>query len=179
MKQTYFVLVQDTTGSLNRIVNQFRKRNINIESLAVGPCEKQGISRVTIVAKDIEPDRQDFFARALNNLVDVIEVQNVSGESHIIRENVLVKMDPPPQKIIDIEELAHRNHGRILQDGSSSVVVEGIGSPEEMDQLVENLKPFNVLELVRSGSVAISRQGEKEPSSQTISEESKDLSWVT
>ncbi len=68
MKQTYFVLVQDTPGSLNRIVNQFRKRNINIESLAVGPCEKQGISRVTIVAKDIKPDRRDFFAQSSKTL---------------------------------------------------------------------------------------------------------------
>ena len=179
MKQIYSVLVQDTPGSLNRIVNQFRKRNINIESLAVGPCEKQGISRVTIVAKDIKPDRRDFFAQSLNNLVDVIEVENVSDRSHIVRENVLVKMDPPPKKSKDLGQLAHRHHARILQNGCSSLVVEAIGSPKEMDQLVEDLKPFNVLKLVRSASLAISRQGEKEPSSQTISKRSQDLTWVT
>ena len=179
MKQAYLVLVQDTPGSLNRVVNQFRKRNINIESLAVGPCEKLGISRVTIVAKGIEPDRQNNIVYSLNNLVDVIEVEKVSDRSHIVRENVLVKMNPLSQKSKDIAQLAHRNNGRILQDGSSSVMLEAIGSPEEMDQLVEDLKPFNVLELVRSGSLAISRQEEKEPSSQTISERSQDLTWVT
>ena len=93
MKQTYVVIVEDTPGALNRIVNQFRRRNINIQSLAVAPCEQQNISRVTIVVNDIPDERQEIYAQTLKNLVDVIEVQSVYGDSHIGRSKTL-KMTP-------------------------------------------------------------------------------------
>ena len=72
MKQTYVVIVEDTPGALNRIVNQFRRRNINIESLAVAPCEQPNVSRVTIVANDIPDDRKEIYAQTLKNLVVVV-----------------------------------------------------------------------------------------------------------
>ncbi len=178
MKNTYVALVRDRAGVLNQIVNQFRRRNINIESLAVAPCEKPGLSRVTIVAINIESSRQDFFVRILMNLVNVVEVELVSDSSHILRENILAKIDPPPQKREEVKQLAHRSQGKLLQNGTSSMVFEATGTAEEIDQLVEKLEPFNVLELVRSGRVAISRQGKD----QTLSEglrETQDLEWTT
>ncbi|MEE2877201.1 MAG: acetolactate synthase small subunit [Candidatus Neomarinimicrobiota bacterium] len=162
MKHTYVALVRDTAGVLNQIVNQFRRRNINIESLAVAPCERPGLSRVTIVANDVEPARQDFFVQILKNIVYVVEVQLASNNSHIVRENVLAKINPPPQKRKEVKQLAHKSQGRLLQNGNSSMVFEAAGTAEEMDKLVNDLESFNIIELVRSGRVAISKQ-EKDP----------------
>ena len=159
MKTTYVALVRDTAGVLNQIVNQFRKRNINIESLTVAQCEKPGLSRTTIVANDIEPSRQDFFVHILMNLVNVVEVELASDSSHIVRENVLAKIDPPPKKRKEVKQLAHKSQGRLLRNGSSSMVFEAAGTAKEMDKLVGDLEPFNIIELVRSGRVAISKQG--------------------
>lgn len=178
MKQAYVALVQDTPGVLNRVVNQFRRRNINIESLSVAPCEKPSVSRITIAVNDVAPERRDFFVQILRNLVNVIEVENISRGSHIVRENVLVKINPPPQGRREVGRIALKNHGRVLRNGGSTVV-EASGTTEEMDALISDLGQFNVLELVRSGGVAISRSGESDSTLRTSPEDSSDLSWVT
>ena len=157
MKQTYVVIVEDTPGALNRIVNQFRRRNINIESLAVAPCEQPNVSRVTIVANDIPDDRKEIYAQTLKNLVDVIEVESVYGDSHIIRENLLVKFSLPSVNEKDIRKLTENKNVSILEDKGSSFIVEAMGTSKEIDKLLFDLGKFDDVEFVRSGSVAISR----------------------
>ncbi|MBF89091.1 MAG: acetolactate synthase small subunit [Candidatus Marinimicrobia bacterium] len=157
MKQTYVVIVEDTPGALNRIVNQFRRRNINIQSLAVAPCEQQNISRVTIVVNDIPDERQEIYAQTLKNLVDVIEVQSVYGDSHIIRENLLVKFSLSSGNEKNIRQLAKNKGVSILEDKGSSFIIEAMGTSKEIDNLLFDLDKFENVEFVRSGSVAISR----------------------
>ena len=157
MKQTYVVIVEDTPGAPNRIVNQFRRRNINIQSLAVAPCEQQNISRVTIVVNDIPDERQEIYAQTLKNLVDVIEVQSVYGDSHIIRENLLVKFSLSSGNEKNIRQLAKNKGVSILEDKGSSFIIEAMGTSKEIDNLLFDLDKFENVEFVRSGSVAISR----------------------
>ena len=137
MKQTYVALVENSPGVLNRVVNNFRRRSINVESLSVAPCEKEGVSRITLVANNINEDRKNLFVHVLNNLVNVIEADVVSGDSHITREIMIIK--------IDINE----------KNKINQILIEIIGSSEELDNFLEKNSNLKVLEIVRSGKVAL------------------------
>ena len=152
MKQTYVALVENSPGVLNRDVNNFRRRSINVESLSVAPCEKEGVSRITLVANNINEDRKNLFVHVLNNLVNVIEANVVSGDSHITREIMIIKIDINEKN--KINQILNENI-RIVKSKSSKILIEVIGSSEELDDFLEKNSNLKVLEIVRSGKVAL------------------------
>ena len=152
MKQTYVALVENSPGVLNRVVNNFRRRSINVESLSVAPCEKKGVSRITLVANNINEDRKNLFVHVLNNLVNVIEADVVSGDSHITREIMIIKIDINEKN--KINQILNENI-RIVKSKSSKILIEVIGSSEELDDFLEKNSNLKVLEIVRSGKVAL------------------------
>ena len=152
MKQTYVALVENSPGVLNRVVNNFRRRSINVESLSVAPCEKEGVSRITLVANNINEDRKNLFVHVLNNLVNVIEANVVSGDSHITREIMIIKIDINEKN--KINQILNENI-RIVKSKSSKILIEVIGSSEELDDFLEKNSNLKVLEIVRSGKVAL------------------------
>tara|TARA_X000001036_G_C20694072_1_gene810555 strand:+ start:11651 stop:12109 length:459 start_codon:yes stop_codon:yes gene_type:complete len=152
MKQTYVALVENSPGVLNRVVNNFRRRSINVESLSVAPCEKKGVSRITLVANNINEDRKNLFVHVLNNLVNVIEANVVSGDSHITREIMIIKIDINEKN--KINQILNENI-RIVKSKSSKILIEIIGSSEELDNFLEKNSNLKVLEIVRSGKVAL------------------------
>ena len=152
MKQTYVALVENSPGVLNRVVNNFRRRSINVESLSVAPCEKEGVSRITLVANNINEDRKNLFVHVLNNLVNVIEADVVSGDSHITREIMIIKIDINEKN--KINQILNENI-RIVKSKSSKILIEVIGSSEELDDFLEKNPNLKVLEIVRSGKVAL------------------------
>jgi len=152
MKQTYVALVENSPGVLNRVVNNFRRRSINVESLSVAPCEKEGVSRITLVANNINEDRKNLFVHVLNNLVNVIEADVVSGDSHITREIMIIKIDINEKN--KINQILNENI-RIVKSKSSKILIEVIGSSEELDDFLEKNSNLKVLEIVRSGKVAL------------------------
>tara|TARA_A100001011_G_scaffold400888_1_gene520725 strand:- start:19738 stop:20196 length:459 start_codon:yes stop_codon:yes gene_type:complete len=152
MKQTYVALVENSPGVLNRVVNNFRRRSINVESLSVAPCEKEGVSRITLVANNINEDRKNLFVHVLNNLVNVIKADVVSGDSHITREIMIIKIDINEKN--KINQILNENI-RIVKSKSSKILIEVIGSSEELDDFLEKNSNLKVLEIVRSGKVAL------------------------
>ena len=152
MKQTYVALVENSPGVLNRVVNNFRRRSINVESLSVAPCEKEGVSRITLVANNINEDRKNLFVHVLNNLVNVIKADVVSGDSHITREIMIIKIDINEKN--KINQILNENI-RIVKSKSSKILIEIIGSSEELDNFLEKNSNLKVLEIVRSGKVAL------------------------
>ena len=152
MKQTYVALVENSPGVLNRVVNNFRRRSINVESLSVAPCEKEGVSRITLVANNINEDRKNLFVHVLNNLVNVIEANVVSGDSHITREIMIIKIDINEKN--KINQILNENI-RIVKSKSSKILIEIIGSSEELDNFLEKNSNLKILEIVRSGKVAL------------------------
>ena len=144
MKQTYVALVENSPGVLNRVVNNFRRRSINVESLSVAPCEKEGVSRITLVANNINEDRKNLFVHVLNNLVNVIEADVVSGDSHITREIMIIKIDINEKN--KINQILNENI-RIVKSKSSKILIEVIGSSEELDDFLEKNSNLKVLEL--------------------------------
>jgi len=154
--QTLIVHVQDQPGALNRIVSLFRRRAFNIDSLTVGRTERPGISRITLVVQaDDETARR--LETHLYKLVEVLRVEDVSEAAAVVREMAFVKVAAPAARRGELLQLCNAFRARVVDVGPSSIVVETTGAPEKLDGLIEVLRPFGILEMVRTGAVAMLR----------------------
>jgi acetolactate synthase I/III small subunit len=156
MQYTLIAKMENKPGVLNRIASLFRRRNYNIESLNVGHTEDPHISRMTIVVdgSDIEAK---IVASNLYKLVNVIDVQDVSAQPTVARDLALIKVAATPERRSEIASLADIFRARIVDVASDSVIVEITGTEEKIEGLVELLLPIGILEMVRTGQVAMLR----------------------
>ena len=157
-KHTLIALMEDKPGVLNRVSSLFRRRNYNIQSLAVGHSETPNISRMTVV---VDGDNRvvEQVVKQLGKLVNVTEVLDVTGSPSVIRELALVKVKAGPGKRSEIIELAQVFRGRIVDVGSDSMTVEITGDEDRVDSLIRLLRSYGILELARTGRVAMVRSG--------------------
>ncbi len=154
--QTLIAYVQDKPGELNRVVSLFRRRGFNIDSLTVGRTERPGISRLTLVIQaDIETAQR--LEAHLYKLVDVLHVEDVSDTAAVRRELLFVKVHAPPDRRAELLQLCNTFRGRVVDLAPTSIIVETTGIPEKLDGLIEVLRPFGILEMVRTGAVAMVR----------------------
>jgi acetolactate synthase-1/3 small subunit len=156
MQHTLVVLVEDKPGVLNRVASLFRRRTFNIESLTVGHTEKPGVSRMTIVMDGSQVNAERVTAN-LYKLVNVIQVADLSEVPAISRDLVLVKVAAPPEKRSDIMQLVEVYRSRIVDITNESLIIETTGDEAKISSLVEVLKPFGIIEMVRTGAVAMAR----------------------
>jgi acetolactate synthase-1/3 small subunit len=156
MQTTMIAVVENKPGVLNRVASLFRRRNFNIESLNVGQTEKPDFSRMTIVF-----DSQDVTASQveanLYKLVNVIDVQDVTSQPAVARDLALIKVRASPEQRSEIANLAGIFRARIVDVAPESVIVEITGTEDKVESLVELLGPFGILEMVRTGVVAMLR----------------------
>jgi len=156
ISQTLIVYVEDRPGTLNRIVSLFRRRGFNIDSLTVGRCERPGVSRITVVVR-----ADDVTARRLEanlyKLVNVISVEDVTHSSSVTREMAFVKVRAAQDRRAELLQLVQTFRARVVDLGPESIIVESTGTQEKLDGLIEVLQPFGILELVRTGAVAMLR----------------------
>ena len=157
-KHTLIALMEDKPGVLNRVSNLFRRRNYNIQSLAVGHSETPDISRMTVV---VDGDNRvvEQVVKQLSKLINVTEVVDVTDRPAVIRELALVKVKAGPGKRSEIIELAQVFRGRIVDVGPDSMTVEITGPEERVNSLVSLLRPYGIEELARTGRVAMVRSG--------------------
>ena len=155
MQNTLVALVEDKPGVLNRVASLFRRRNFNIKSLNVGNSEKPGISRMTIVVDD-SVDASQVEAN-LYKLVNVIDVQDVTDQPAVIRELALIKVSATPEKRGEIASLADIFRTNIVDVAQDSVTIEISGGEKKIASMVELLQPFGILEMVRTGNIAMMR----------------------
>ena len=160
---TFIVSVEDLPGALNRVVSLFRRRVFNIDSLTVGRTEKPGVSRITLVVR-ADANAARLLEANLYKLVDVIDVHDVTTEPVVVREMAFVKLGP--QFRSEVMQLCEVFRARVVDLGPGSITVESTGSQDKIDGLIEALKPFGIVELVRTGAVAIARGPLQETSSQ-------------
>ena len=153
---TIIALVEDKPGVLTRVAGLFRRRGFNISSLAVGNSEQVGLSRMTFVV-DGDQYTVDQATRQLDKLVDVIRVSNISDEEIISRELALIKVLVTPSTRGEILEMVHPFRAEIVDVGAQSMVIEVTGGGDKIDALCSLLEPFGVLELMRTGRVAMVR----------------------
>lgn len=155
-KHTLIALMEDKPGVLNRVSNLFRRRNYNIQSLAVGHSETRDISRMTVV---VDGDNRvvEQVVKQLSKLINVTEVLDVTDRPAVIRELALVKVNAGPGKRSEIIELAQVFRGRIVDVGPDSMTVEITGAEDRVNSLVSLLRPYGIEELARTGRVAMVR----------------------
>ena len=153
---TIIALVQDRPGVLTRVAGLFRRRGFNISSLAVGNSEQKGLSRMTFVV-DGDQYTVDQATRQLDKLIDVVKVANISDEEIVSRELALIKVKVTPDTRGEILEMVHPFRAEIVDVGAKSMVIEVTGSGDKIQALYDLLEPFGVLELMRTGRVAMVR----------------------
>jgi acetolactate synthase-1/3 small subunit len=157
MKQTLVALVEDKPGVLNRIASLFRRRNFNIESLAVGHSETPGVSRMTIVTDEEEYLRRNVIRTNLLKLINVIEVQDVTDLPCVIRETVLIKVEADAAQRGQVMDVTEMYRGRIVDVATTTLIVEVTGEPDKIESAIGVLEPFGILEIMRTGKIAMTR----------------------
>lgn len=159
MQHTLVILVEDKPGVLNRVASLFRRRAFNIESLTVGHTETQGISRMTIVV-DGDQVSVERLTSYLHRLVNVIQVDDLTGKPMVSRDLAMIKISTNPKNRAEALQIADVFRARVVDVTSYSLTVEVTGDEEKIDGLVEIYKPLGIIEMVRTGAVAMSRGGE-------------------
>jgi acetolactate synthase-1/3 small subunit len=153
---TLSVHVEDKPGTLDRVASLIRRRAFNIVSLAVGGSEEPGVSRMTIVV-DTDGDGARRIEAHLYKLLNVLRVENITRLPSICRDLAMIKVSASQQTRPSIVQLTEVFRGRIVDVAPDSLIIEITGTEDKVDGLVEVLRPFGVLELVRTGRIAISR----------------------
>ena len=155
-KHTVVALVEDRPGVLNRVASLFRRRGFNIDSLAVGTTEEPGISRMTIVVAS-ENGIVDQVQKQLAKLIDVIEVADLTGEDTVIRELALVKVACTTEQRREILDLVDIFRARAVDVAPGSLIIQIVAEERQFNSLIENLEPYGIMELTRTGRIAMLR----------------------
>lgn len=158
MKHTLSVTVENRPGVLTRVATLFRRRGYNIESLTVGATENPSISRMTIV---VEGDDRiiEQVSKQLYKLVDVIKIVDMTEERFVERELVLIKVKADNNVRAEIVQIVDIFRARIVDIGRNTLIIEATGDTRKIDAIEDSLKPFGIIELVRTGKVAMVRGG--------------------
>ena len=155
-RHTLSVLVEDQPGVLARISALFSRRGFNIDSLAVGPTEIVGISRMTIVV-NVDELPLEQVTKQLNKLVNVLKIVELDHDSAVQRELLLVKVRADLENRSHVLETVQLFRAKVVDVATDTVTVEATGSRDKLEALLRVLEPFGVKELVQSGMVAVGR----------------------
>jgi acetolactate synthase-1/3 small subunit len=156
MRHTFVALVEDKPGVLNRVVSVFRRRMFNIESLTVGRTHQEGISRMTIVVDSDKTD-VDRIMPYMYKLINVIQVEDLTFQPRVSRDLAMVKVKTTPDNRSEVMQLTEVFRARIVDVANDSLIVEITGDESKIDGFVEVLKPYGIVEMVRTGIIAMER----------------------
>jgi len=156
MKHTIVALVEDRPGVLNRVASLFRRRGFNIESIAVGHSETPGLSRMIIVV-DGTTTAVEQVRKQLDKLIEVVKVTDISEENIVARELALIKVESSPSTRSEIMQITDIFRANILDVAPDSIVIEVTGDDDKVSSLVELLRGFGIVELARTGRIAMVR----------------------
>jgi acetolactate synthase-1/3 small subunit len=155
-RHTLSVLVENKPGVLARVSSLFSRRAFNIDSLAVGPTEHPGISRMTIVV-NVEDLPLEQVTKQLNKLVNVLKIVELGPGSSVQRELLLVKVRADTETRSQVLETVQLFRAKVVDVASDAVTIEATGSKDKLEALIRVLEPFGIKELVQSGMVAVGR----------------------
>jgi acetolactate synthase-1/3 small subunit len=160
MRHTISLLVENKFGVLSRISGLFSGRGYNIESLSVGETIDPQISVMTIVTSGDDQIIEQI-TKQLNKLIDVIKVVDMTEFDHVEREMVLIKVAPRHEDKAEILRLTEIFRGRVVDSSLKTYTVEVTGNEKKLSAFIELLKPMGIKEFVRTGKIAIAREGIK------------------
>ncbi|WDT94636.1 acetolactate synthase small subunit [Thermoleophilum album] len=155
-RHTLSLLVENKPGVLARIAGLFARRGFNIDSLAVGPTQDQTLSRITLTV-DGAQHPIDQVTKQLHKLVNVIKIRDLAPEESVRRELALFKIAADAESRDQVVQLAEIFRGRIVDISRRSLVVELTGTDDKIEAFEELVKPFGLIEMVRTGEIAVAR----------------------
>ena len=158
MRNTIVVLVENKPGVLNRVASLFRRRAFNIDSLTVGRTENPDISRMTIVV-DTDECNIDRLISYLYKLVNVIQVHNLTDVPSVHRDLALIKVNAEDENRGQIMQIVEVFRARIVDVSVGSLMIEITGDEDKIEGFVEVLRPWGIVEMVRTGLVSMARGG--------------------
>jgi len=156
VKHTLSVLVENKPGVLARVAGLFARRGFNIDSLAVGITDKPDISRMTVVV-DVEEHSLEQVYKQLNKLINVIKVVDLPDDNSVQREMVLAKVKADPSTRAEVIEVVEIFRGKIVDVGKGTLSIEVTGPGSKLRAFEELLRPYGVVEIVRTGAIALPR----------------------
>lgn len=153
---TLSILVEDKPGVLTRVAGLFARRGFNIQSLAVGPTEVEGVSRMTIVtAVDRLPLEQ--VTKQLNKLINVLKIVEQDADASVSRELILIKVRCDASNRIQVVQTAELFRAKVIDVAPESVALEATGTKDKIDALLRVLDPFGIREIAQSGTITLGR----------------------
>ncbi len=155
-KRTITALVEDKPGVLNRVSSMFRRRGFNIASLAVGHSEIPDLSRMTFVVEGDDAVVEQV-TKHLHKLIDVIKVSDISEQNVVSRELALIRVKANVQTRSEIMQMVDIFRANIVDVAPESLIIEVTGDEDKVDSLQNLLRSFGVMEIMRTGTIAMSR----------------------
>lgn len=156
-KHTISILVENKFGAFNRIAGLFAAKGYNIDSLTVGATEEEGVSRMTIVTRGDDQIIEQIM-KQLNKLINTIKVVDLTFESFVERELVLVKVQCTPETRSEIMQIGEIFRAKVVDISPKTLTLEATGSEQKVDAIIKMLKPFTIKEIARTGRVALKRE---------------------
>jgi len=150
------LLVEDRPGLLTRVAGLFARRGFNIQSLAEGTSEVEGLSRITVVV-NVEGHPLEQVTKQLNKLVNVLKIVELDSEGSVARDHMLIKVKTDTNTRSQVLEAVTLFRARVVDVVSDAVVIEVTGDSAKCKAFIKVLEPFGIKELVQSGAIAISR----------------------
>jgi acetolactate synthase-1/3 small subunit len=157
IKQTISVLVEDEAGVLTRIAGLFARRGFNIESLAVGPAELSGVSRITMVVPGDEKVVEQLI-KQLYKLISVLKVQDISQQPCVERELMLIKVNATASNRAEVIQVAQIFRARVVDLSEEALTIEVVGDPGKIVAIIQMLNKFGIREIARTGKIALVRE---------------------
>lgn len=149
-------LVENRPGVLVRVANLFRRRAFNIDSLTVGRTQTDDYSRMTL-AMDASKEEADRVEKNLYKMVNVIQVEHLNDSEAVIRDLALIKVAVEAEARREVTELCEMFRARIIDVSPTSMIIEITGEESKIESFTELLRPFGIIEMVRTGVVAMGR----------------------
>ncbi len=156
MRHIMSILVENKFGVLSRISGLFSGRGYNIESLTVNMTEKSDLSMITIVTTGDDQVIEQII-KQLRRLINVIKVRDLTLYNHIERELILIKLFVNSKNRSDVYNIVNSFRGKVVDLTSDSIVIEITGEESKLEAFIEVVRPFGIIELVRTGALAIGR----------------------
>ena len=156
MSHVLSLLVEDKPGLLTRVAGLFARRGFNIESLAVGASEIEGLSRITVVV-DVEELPLEQVTKQLNKLINVIKIVELDPATSVGREHMLIKVRVDNTTRSQILEAVTLFRARVVDVATDALVIEATGDSGKIQALLRILEPYGIKEIAQSGLLAIGR----------------------
>lgn len=164
MQHTLTVLVENKPGVLARVSAMFSNRGFNIHSLAVGPTHQEGRSRITLV---VDAPELEQLTKQLNKLVNVIRVQELAADVALEREVMMARIACDSATRGQVRDTASLFDAKVIDLGTGSITFEVAGSPEHLGAFLDHMSAYGVVDLVKSGRIAMRRESELSPTTAT------------